>query len=65
MGKGVMKAVENVNNAIRAYQAERQRLDDQAKLPGVKGIGAKQQLNVGLLSFVLSPLLIDDVSNRC
>jgi len=51
MGKGdpeairkAMEALEEVNKRIRAYEAERMRLEEQAKLPGVKGLTAKNQL---------------------
>jgi len=35
-----MRALEEVNKRIRAYEAEKQRLEEESKLPGVKGLGA-------------------------
>lgn len=37
-------ALEEVNKRIKAYEAEKQRLEDDAKLPGVKGLKAKNLL---------------------
>lgn len=37
-------ALEEVSKRIAAYEAEKQRLEEMAKLPGVKGLGAKNQL---------------------
>lgn len=37
-------ALEEVNKRIRAYEAEKARLEEQAKLPGVKGLTAKNML---------------------
>lgn len=37
-------ALEEVNKRIRAYEAEKARLEEQAQLPGVKGLGAKNML---------------------
>ena len=37
-------ALEEVNKRIRAYEAEKHRLTEAAKLPGVKGLTAKNQL---------------------
>lgn len=37
-------ALEDVSKRIQAYEAEKQRLTDLAALPGVKGLGAKNQL---------------------
>lgn len=37
-------ALEEVNARIRAYEAEKQRLEDESKLPGVKGLKAKNLL---------------------
>jgi len=37
-------ALEEVNKAIRAYEAEKQRLEDESKLPGVKGLKAVNEL---------------------
>lgn len=37
-------ALEEVNKRIKAYEAEKQRLEDASKLPGVKGLKAKNQL---------------------
>lgn len=39
-------ALEEVNRKIRAYEAERHRLTEGAKLPGVKGLQAKHQLSI-------------------
>jgi len=39
-----MRALEEVNKRIRAYEAEKQRLEEESKLPGVKGLGAVNQL---------------------
>jgi len=39
-------ALEEVNRKIRAYEAERHRLEEGAKLPGVKGLQAKHQLSI-------------------
>lgn len=38
--------LEDVNKAIRAYESEKQRLTEEAKLPGVKGTTAKHQLTI-------------------
>ncbi len=38
--------LEDVNKAIRAYESEKQRLTEDAKLPGVKGTTAKHQLTI-------------------
>lgn len=40
------RALEDVNAAIRAYEAEKHRLEEESKLPGVKGLGAKAQLAI-------------------
>ena len=40
------RALEDVNAAIRAYLAEKSRLEKESQLPGVKGLGAKHQLSV-------------------
>jgi hypothetical protein len=37
-------ALEEVNKRIRAYEAERHRLEEESKLPGVKGLKAKNEL---------------------
>lgn len=37
-------ALEEVNKRIKAYEAERYRLEEASKLPGVKGLSAKNQL---------------------
>ena len=37
-------ALEEVNAAIRAYEKEKQRLEEDSKLPGVKGLAAKNLL---------------------
>lgn len=37
-------ALEEVNKRIRAYEAEKARLEELAQKPGVKGLGAKNQL---------------------
>lgn len=37
-------ALEEVNKRIRAYEAEKKRLEDESKLPGVKGLRAKNLL---------------------
>jgi len=37
-------ALEEVNKKIRAYEEEKQRLEADSKLPGVKGLGAKNML---------------------
>jgi len=37
--------LDDVNKAIRAYEKEKQRLTEEASHPGVKGTGAKHQLN--------------------
>jgi len=39
-----MRALEEVNKRIRAYEAEKSRLEEESKLPGVKGLGAVNQL---------------------
>jgi len=38
------KALEEVNAAIRAYEKEKQRLEEESKLPGVKGLTARHTL---------------------
>lgn len=40
------KALQDVNDAIRKYEAEKQRLEELAAKPGVKGLGAKHQLAI-------------------
>jgi len=45
-------AIEEVNEAIRAYEAEKTRLEELSKQPGVKGLGAKHTLTM----LVASPL---------
>jgi len=40
------KALEEVNKAIQAYEAEKHRLETEADKPGVKGLGAKHQLAI-------------------
>jgi len=37
-------ALEEVNRRIKAYEAERYRLEEESKLPGVKGLKAKNEL---------------------
>jgi len=37
-------ALEEVNKRIRAYEAEKARLEEEAQQPGVKGLKAKNQL---------------------
>jgi len=37
-------ALEEVNKQIKAYEAERHRLEEEAKLPGVRGLKAKNEL---------------------
>ena len=37
-------ALEEVNRRIKAYEAERHRLEEESKLPGVKGLKAKNEL---------------------
>ena len=37
-------ALDEVNAAIRAYEAEKSRLEEQSKLPGVKGLAARNLL---------------------
>jgi len=37
-------ALEEVNKRIKAYEAERHRLEEESKLPGVKGLKAKNEL---------------------
>ena len=39
-------ALEEVNAAIRAFEREKQRLQEEAKEPGVKGLGATHQLSI-------------------
>jgi len=54
-------ALERVNNAIREYEKERRRLEEAAKLPGVKGLKAKHQLSMldaGTLAEELNVALI-------
>jgi hypothetical protein len=45
-------ALDAVNLSIREYETEKQRLEDLAELPGVKGLSAKHSLAI----FVSSPL---------
>jgi len=55
------RALEDVNMAIRAYETEKQRLESESKLPGVKGLGAKAQLailNASPLAETLNKALI-------
>jgi len=40
------RALEDVNAAIRAYETEKQKLENDSKLPGVKGLGAKAKLAI-------------------
>jgi len=40
------QALEDVNDAIRKYEAERHRLQELSKQPGVKGLGGKHQLAI-------------------
>jgi hypothetical protein len=40
------KALEEVNKAIQAYEAEKHRLTEESQKPGVKGLGAKHQLAI-------------------
>lgn len=40
------KALQDVSEAIRKFEAEKQRLEDLAAKPGVKGLGAKHQLAI-------------------
>jgi len=42
--KKAREALEDVSARIKAYETERQRLTDLAEKPGVKGLGAKNQL---------------------
>lgn len=54
-------ALEEVNKRIKAYEAERIRLEEQSKLPGVKGLKAKNllaQLDSGPLKEELNKALI-------
>lgn len=54
-------ALEEVNKRIRAYEAEKQRLEQESELPGVKGLRAKNelaQLNSGPLAEDLRRALI-------
>ena len=43
-------AIDEVNDAIRAYEKEKIRLTDESKLPGVKGLGAKHTLTMLMAS---------------
>ncbi len=55
------KALEEVNKAIQAFEAEKHRLQTLAEKPGVKGLGAKHQLaaiNAGPLAEDLNVKLI-------
>jgi hypothetical protein len=45
-------AIDEVNDAIRAYEREKARLEAESRLPGVKGLGAKHTLTM----LVASPL---------
>jgi hypothetical protein len=54
-------ALEEVNKRIKAYEAERMRLEEESKLPGVKGLKAKNllaQLDSGPLKEELNRALI-------
>ena len=54
-------ALEEVNKRIQAYEAEKMRLEEQSKLPGVKGLKAKNllaQLDAGPLKEELNRALI-------
>jgi len=39
-----MRALEEVNKRVRAYEAEKQRLESESELPGIKGLKAKNEL---------------------
>jgi len=39
-----MRALEEVNKRIRAYEAEKTRLEEESALPGIKGLKAKNEL---------------------
>lgn len=39
-----MRALEEVNKRVRAYEAEKQRLEEESNLPGIKGLKAKNEL---------------------
>merc|ERR1712232_1399523 len=54
-------ALEEVNKRIRAYEAEKARLEEESKKPGVKGLGAKNmlaQLDASPLKEALNKALI-------
>jgi len=55
--KAARAALEEVNAAIRAYEAEKNRLETEAQLPGVKGLAAKN-----LLAQLLSSPLAERLS---
>ena len=59
--KAARAALEEVNAAIRAYEEEKSRLEADSKLPGVKGLAAKNlmhQLMASPLAEKLSAALI-------
>lgn len=55
------QALEEVNKRIRAYEAEKHRLEEESKLPGVKGLAAVNllaQLHASTLAEELNKALI-------
>lgn len=51
-------ALQEVNDRIRDFEAEKQRLTDLSELPGVKGLGAKHQLSSLMVSPVAEELQV-------